>query len=139
MAQFSSDKEGIGSIKVEANGLQTAQFEGYLFPIDHSHDTESFIKELNFTPDLFTTMSISEIDKTAEDAMDRFTEFDLNFTVILYHLVLISHFFSVEHFIFWDLSCCLKTNILLSGENPVLCEKHWMMIEKLPKNKVAFS
>jgi hypothetical protein len=72
---FLRRKKGLGRTKVETNGLQRAQFEGFLFPVDHSNDAESMIKELDLILDPFTTFSVSKIDKTAEDAMDRFAEF----------------------------------------------------------------
>ena len=46
--------------------------EGYIFDIEHSCESEDLIKELNFTPDPFETATVSEIDMTAEDAIDRF-------------------------------------------------------------------
>ena len=49
-----------------------AQMEGYIFDIEHSCESEDLIKELNFTPDPFETATVSEIDMTAEDAIDRF-------------------------------------------------------------------
>ena len=45
--------------------------EGYIFDIDHSCESEDLIKELNFIPDPFESTSVSEIDITAEAAIDR--------------------------------------------------------------------
>ncbi len=50
--------------------FSNSQKQEYCFDIDSSHSVES-ISELNSVPDPFKSLSVTEIDQAAEEAMDR--------------------------------------------------------------------
>ena len=75
---ISSDYEKWGKFRFSKD-----QLKRYIFDVDHENKSEEEVEELDFTPDPFDSLLVPEIDRLAEEAMDRY--FPPGFILILYH------------------------------------------------------